>query len=107
MMEAASTSETLISFYHTTLHNIPEDSRLFILKCSLEDYVKRGHIFVIIIVIPGFGLLIFFLNKKSNLHKWASTHDYHFRALRPSHWLENLPQRGRIASATTPPISNQ
>jgi hypothetical protein len=28
MMEAVSTSETLVSVYHTTLRNIPEDSHL-------------------------------------------------------------------------------
>jgi hypothetical protein len=28
MMEAASTSETLVNFYETTWRNIPEDSRL-------------------------------------------------------------------------------
>jgi hypothetical protein len=28
MMEAVRTSETSVSFYQTTLHNIPEDSRL-------------------------------------------------------------------------------
>jgi hypothetical protein len=28
MMEAASTSETLLNFYQTTRHNIPEDSHL-------------------------------------------------------------------------------
>jgi hypothetical protein len=29
MMEAASTSETLVNFYQTTRRNIPEDSHLF------------------------------------------------------------------------------
>jgi hypothetical protein len=28
MMEAASTSETLVNFYQTAGHNIPEDSQL-------------------------------------------------------------------------------
>jgi hypothetical protein len=28
MMEAVSTSETLVNFYETTQHNIPEDSHL-------------------------------------------------------------------------------
>jgi hypothetical protein len=28
MMEAASTSEMLVNFYHTTRRNIPEDSHL-------------------------------------------------------------------------------
>jgi hypothetical protein len=31
MMEAASTSETLVNFCQTTWHNIPEDSHLQIL----------------------------------------------------------------------------
>jgi hypothetical protein len=29
MMEAASTSETLVNFYHTTRRNNPEDSHLY------------------------------------------------------------------------------
>jgi hypothetical protein len=39
MMEAASTSETSVNFYHTTRSNIPEDSHLHIRRReNLKSY---------------------------------------------------------------------
>jgi hypothetical protein len=44
MMEAASTSETLVNFYQTTWCNIPEDSHLH--ACHHENL--KSHCYLII-----------------------------------------------------------
>jgi hypothetical protein len=36
MLEAASTSETSVNFYHTTRHNIPEECHLHIVSWFYE-----------------------------------------------------------------------
>jgi hypothetical protein len=48
MMEAASTSETLINFYQTTQRNNPQDSHLHIHRCeNLKSHLKgRPHNFL-------------------------------------------------------------
>jgi hypothetical protein len=46
MMEAASTSETLVNFYQTTRRNNPEDSYLHVycclLGCDADNYQRFG-----------------------------------------------------------------
>jgi hypothetical protein len=45
MMEAVSTPETLVNFYHTTQHNMPEDNHLhynILMELPLVDKVVTG-----------------------------------------------------------------
>jgi hypothetical protein len=41
MMEAASTSETLVNLYQTTRRNIPEDSHLLNIKFFQRGFTER------------------------------------------------------------------
>jgi hypothetical protein len=48
MMEAVSTSETLVNFYQTTRRNIPEDSHLHTRRDNLKSYlISLLHFFII------------------------------------------------------------
>jgi hypothetical protein len=42
MLEAASTSETLVNFYHAIRYNIPEDSHLHTCHCENLKYHHVG-----------------------------------------------------------------
>jgi hypothetical protein len=66
MMEAVSTSETSVSFYETTRHNIPEDSHLLVMLIVQSAQCK-----------PEFSFVNTFCATRAILHTqvWACSKD--------------------------------